>query len=172
MPPFLDRAQLQNAIAGRALPALEQLAANPNRLDRSLDNRFERDDPPPYASSSEPECEEALFHPALAHPEKAVLEEFKEVIQIPLSDCESSRLVGTLNAIDLYAPGARYRNESRREHELISSFFIREPHGTRAKEFLKEKRGYQRRSVVVRHAIRKRWQRLGVWNPDWAFPAA
>ncbi|KAK4150506.1 hypothetical protein C8A00DRAFT_36909 [Chaetomidium leptoderma] len=74
MPLYSDRSQLQNAITTQALPALERLAANPRRLDISLNRRFERVDPPPYVSSSESEGEEDS---------DATLEEFEEALEEP-----------------------------------------------------------------------------------------
>jgi hypothetical protein len=46
------------------------------------------------------------------------------------------------------------------------------PYRSLLKEFLKieTKTGQQRRAVIVRHNIRKRWQRLGIWNPEWGIP--
>jgi hypothetical protein len=113
MPPFFDRAQLQIAITAQALPALEQLAANSNRLDRSRNNRFESDDPPPYVSSSESEEEEALYHPVLARSHQAVLEEFKDLLNEPLRDDELRRITTRLNSFGLYSPGTRFRSEAR-----------------------------------------------------------
>ena len=54
MPRFLDFVQFDNALHNQAFPLLDALAANDNLRDRSL-TRFERDDPPPYAESTESE---------------------------------------------------------------------------------------------------------------------
>src|SRR3569833_361499 len=47
-----------------ALPALERLAANPSLRSRAL-RRFEREEPPPSASSIESDEDDLLFHPAI-----------------------------------------------------------------------------------------------------------
>ncbi|KAK3382007.1 hypothetical protein B0H63DRAFT_217895 [Podospora didyma] len=52
MPPFFDRVHLHQAVSNQAVPVLEAIAVNDNL--RSL-RRFERDDPPPYVSSTESE---------------------------------------------------------------------------------------------------------------------
>lgn len=31
-------------------------------------------------------------------------------------------------------------------------------------------KGSRRLGVLVRHNIKRRWEKLGVWNPDWGFP--
>ncbi|KAI0425075.1 hypothetical protein F5Y09DRAFT_352764 [Xylaria sp. FL1042] len=172
MPPFSGLSQFQTAITARALPTLEQLAANPNHLNSSLNNRFERDDPPPYVSSSESESEEALHHPVLARP---VLEEFKDLLGKPLNDNETQSVVETLESIGVYSPGVRYCNEVEREHDRLStfwgtSFWKAGSANSHVHNLLKRPRGYQRRDVIVRRNIRKRWQRLGIWNPEWGIP--
>jgi hypothetical protein len=113
MPRYFDASQLQKAITAQAMPALGVLAADPSRLDRSRNRRFERDDPPPYMSSSESESEEALHHPVLARPQEGVLEDFAELLSQPLSKEESDELVTSLNSSRLYSPGRRYRSETR-----------------------------------------------------------
>ncbi|KAI0389806.1 hypothetical protein F5Y17DRAFT_469415 [Xylariaceae sp. FL0594] len=175
MPPFLDMFQLQNAVTGRALPALQHLAANPNRRDSSLNNRFERDDPPPYESSSESAEEEAMHHPVLAPSREAALAHFGGVLSKPLNDTEAISVVSTLNRIGAYSPEFRWRAEAEEEHERLNDFWRSSfGRGGEANEhvhfLLKGPRGYQRRDVIVRRNIRKRWQRLGMWNPDWGIP--
>ena len=54
MPPFLDHTHLFAAIQEHASPMIAALAANDRLRDHSL-RRFERDDPPPYTSSTESE---------------------------------------------------------------------------------------------------------------------
>jgi hypothetical protein len=151
MPRYFDWAQLRNAITAQALPALEQLAAHPARLDHTRATRFERDDSPPYVSSSESETEEALRHPVLARPHEAVLQEFDELLRQPLTDQECRNLVTVLDIINLYSPGARYRNEARLEDQRLTSFCGRQPYRSRIREFLEGEPGNQRRAVIVRH---------------------
>ncbi|KAI0118160.1 hypothetical protein GGR51DRAFT_498329 [Nemania sp. FL0031] len=175
MPPFFGLSQLQTAMTARAVPTLEQLAANPNHLNSSLNNRFERDDPPPYVSSSESEGEEALHHPILALSREAALEKFKDLLSKPLNDNETQSLMETLDRIGVYSPGERYLLEAKREHYRVSdfwrsSFWTDGSANSHVHDLLKGPRGYERRDVIVRHNIRKRWQRLGIWNPEWGIP--
>lgn len=170
MPPFFDLPQVQNAITARALPALERLAANSSQLDGSLNDRFGRDDPPPYVSSSESEEEEALYHPVLARSREAVLEAFRPLLRKPLDDRETRSLVGTLHRMGIYTPGGRYKDEARREHDRLDTFIRSADANAHAADLLLGPRGYQRRDIIVRRNIRKRWQRLGIWNPEWGIP--
>lgn len=180
MPPFFDRSQLQNAITARALPALERLAANADRLDRSLNSRFESDEPPPYFSSSESDEEEVLFHPVLARPREAVIQENKALLKEPLNDRELRSVVETLTTGHRYEPGRRFRAEAFREEELLVDFFGAEASreearppwkpSLRVNSFLKGRIGHQKRAIVARRNIRKRWQRLGIWNSEWGIP--
>ncbi len=169
MPPFLDAANLRNAIAASALPALEHLADNPDRLDDSLDRRFERDDPPPYASSSEDEAEVALHHPVLAGSADAALEKFRPLLSEPLS---SDEVLATLNWLQMdphaYAPGSRYERERKREDMRINGFAFQR--GLDPARYWKGPRAAQRRAVIARRSIKRRWQRLGIWNPSWGIP--
>lgn len=170
MPPFFDGAQLRGAINGHAVAALEALAANPDRLDRSLNRRFERDEPPAYESSSESEGEEALYHEVLARPREVVLEEFKGLLSQPFDKYEFDAILDSLYSLGIYNPGERYRDEARREDELLRDFCRSQPWDSAIRDLLDIEIGSQRRAVIVRHNIRKRWQRLGVWNSDWGIP--
>jgi hypothetical protein len=172
MPRFFGQSQLQTAIMNRAMPTLEQLASNPNHVNNYLNNRFEFDDPPPYVSSSESEEAEALHHPVLAGSREAALEKFRDLVRKPLSDNECEGVVHHLNGTDfnIYRPGGRYDTEARREHDRLDTFYLSMQSNSHAVDLLKGPKGYQRRSVIVRRNIRKRWQRLGIWNPEWGIP--
>lgn len=191
MPRFFDPSQLHSAIEARALPTLEQMANHPSLRDNSLNHRFERDDPPPYVSSSESEEEEALHHPVLARSRGPVLEEFKDLVCKPLSDGEIEDLLRSLSVTagrvgtglgteplvskGSYNPGYRYSVEASKEHDRLDLFYrrvYRHPHADDDKLDLwsQGQGGYPRRNIIVRRNIRKRWQRLGIWNPEWGIP--
>ena len=34
----------------------------------------------------------------------------------------------------------------------------------------REREGAQRLGILVRHNVKRRWEQLGVWNPEWGFP--
>lgn len=40
----------------------------------------------------------------------------------------------------------------------------------RANHVFRGREGSQRLGVLVRHNVKCRWEKLGVWNPDWGFP--
>lgn len=170
MPPFSGLSQLRNAIQGQALPILEQLASSQDRLEESLNKRFERDEPPPYVSSSEDEEEEALRHPVLALSHEATIERFRDLVSKPLNDVEIEGVVYDLCFYNPSTPGVRYNIEARREHDRLDTFWAVTYRHSHAEDRLKGPRGHQRRDVIVRRNIRKRWQRLGIWNPEWGIP--
>lgn len=84
MPPFFDDDQIHDALRIDALPALGRFAVNPNLRDRTL-NRFDRDEPPPYTSSTESDEEEAAFHPSLGLGSGSVLQEFETLMDALLT---------------------------------------------------------------------------------------
>ncbi|KAK4132422.1 hypothetical protein BT67DRAFT_89442 [Trichocladium antarcticum] len=172
MSSFLNQFHLHNAIAAGALPALENLAADGQRLERSRGRRFERDEPPPYVSSSESEDEAqvARYHPALARSSEAVLQENKYILDKPLTEREFNNTLTSLSHGDLYSPGKRYREEARHELDLLRAFCRKHHSSTGLRSILDHEPGDRRAAVIVRRNIRKRWERLGIWNPAWGIP--
>ncbi|KAK4113274.1 hypothetical protein N656DRAFT_778811 [Canariomyces notabilis] len=172
MPRLLDEVQINNALQSEAFPALERLAANPDMHDRAL-RRFDRDEPPPYESSTEDEEENAMFHPALGLNANTVLDDFKDLMDAPLSDDEQREVAYRLyrNA-QAYDPGERYRTEQRIEQARVDSFaWSYHASSDEAKKYLGPGRvGRERRNIIVRRNIKRRWQKLGVWNPQWGIP--
>jgi hypothetical protein len=79
MPPFFDRVQLHDALQNQAIPVLEALVANDNLHHRSF-KRFERDDPLPYALSTESEefNDDFLAPPP---PRNELLDELKAIME-------------------------------------------------------------------------------------------
>ncbi|KAI9786412.1 MAG: hypothetical protein M1839_006872 [Geoglossum umbratile] len=158
MPPFFDRVQLDDAMRNQAIPVLEALAANDNLRNRSY-RRFERDDPPPYVSSTESEefSDDSLAPPP---PRRSELpEELKAIMEQPINDDEmkhiSFNLGSILDPIDLYHTEAE--REERRAEEYRSNKIFRGVEGSR------------RCGVLVRHNVKRRWEKLGIWNPEWGF---
>jgi hypothetical protein len=123
-------------------------------------------------SSSESEEEEALRHPVLARPAEAILEEFRDLMSQPLTDLERQNLLWNLEAANPYTPGPRFLHEAKHEHGRLTAFWRSEDPNSRSAEFLnpRKKEGMARREVLVRRNIRKRWERLGIWNPAWGIP--
>ncbi|KAI1274629.1 hypothetical protein F5Y07DRAFT_372338 [Xylaria sp. FL0933] len=158
MPPFVDRFQLQQAVSSQAVPALEAIAANDNL--RSL-RRFERDEPPPYASSTESEelDDVDIFPPPQGGP---MPEELKAIMERPLTDDELDDIV--LRLEPFVYPDKFYYSEATREQRRLDSYH----RGPRPLMF-QRLNGQRRQGVIVRHLVKRRWQKLGVWNPDWGF---
>ncbi|KAJ4300561.1 hypothetical protein N0V88_003240 [Collariella sp. IMI 366227] len=168
-PPF-DPFQQGTAITAGALPLLEILAANGDGLERALDRRFQRDDPPYLSSSSESETDAARFHPLLARPRDIVFQEHKPLLDRPFDKWEFDNALFALNDSNLYSPGKRYENEARHELGLLRQFCWDNPRHPELRRVLDHKTGDQRAAVITRRNIRKRWERLGVWNPEWGIP--
>lgn len=158
MPPFVDQFHLHQAVHNQAVPALEAIAANDNL--RSL-SRFERDDPPPYVSSTESgELDDADLIPL---PRRGPMpEELKALMDQPLSEFELNSIATTLDQISL--PDEFYYTEAHRE----LARFDRHALGPQRHMFIRLN-GVRREGVIVRHLVKWRWQKLGVWNPSWGF---
>ncbi|KAI1347199.1 hypothetical protein F5Y01DRAFT_307762 [Xylaria sp. FL0043] len=158
MPPFVDRFQLQQAVSSQAVPALEAIAANDNL--RSL-RRFERDEPPPYASSTESEelDDVDIFPPPQGGP---MPEELKAIMERPLTNDELHFI--TLHLEPFVYPDKIYYREAKREHDRLGSYH----RGPRPLMF-QRLNGQRRQGVIVRHLVKRRWEKLGIWNPDWGF---
>ncbi|KAF2241451.1 hypothetical protein BU26DRAFT_525276 [Trematosphaeria pertusa] len=158
MPPFFDRVQLHQAVSSQAVPALEAMAANDNL--RSL-LRFERDDPPPYVSSTESEeLDDADLNPPPRG--RPMPEELKAVMERPIDDDELDRISSILRSI-VY-PDDFYYTEAMREYYRLNH----RSRGPRP-EMFRGLDGVRRQGVIVRHNVKRRWEKLGVWNPEWGF---
>jgi hypothetical protein len=131
MPPFFDRVQLHDAQQNQAIPVLETLVANDNLHNRSF-RRFERDDPLPYASSTESEeFSDDLIPPPPPCGELA--EELKAIMEQQINDDEMKHIAfdmgSILDPVDFYHTKAK-REESRVE-EYCSNKIFRGVEGSR-----------------------------------------
>ena len=158
MPPFFDRVHIHQAVSSQAIPVLEAIAVNDNL--RSL-YRFERDDPPPYVSSTESEeLDDAdLIPPPQGRP---MPEELKAIMERHIDDNELNRISCFMHSI--VRPDDLYYSEAKREDDRVDNYH----RGPRPQMF-KELNGIRRRGVIVRHLVKRRWEKLGVWNPKWGF---
>ena len=68
-----------------------------------------------------------------------------------------------------YSARRRYESEARNEEicGINRDPGIRDP---KIREMLTGRAGQRRRKVFIRHRIKKRWDRHGVWNPEWGIP--
>ncbi|KAI3326973.1 hypothetical protein HD806DRAFT_520008 [Xylariaceae sp. AK1471] len=159
MPPFFDRVQAYQAVNRQAIPALEAIAANDNL--RSL-RRFERDDPPPYVSSTESEeiDDDELIRPF----RRPMPDDLKAIMEHPINDNELNQISGYM--YDIVYPDDFYYKEAMREYERLEGYGRgRGP----TPEMFRGLNGARRRGVITRHNVKRRWEKLGVWNPKWGF---
>ncbi|KXH56621.1 hypothetical protein CNYM01_10724 [Colletotrichum nymphaeae SA-01] len=148
MPRYLDQVALGRALQERANPLLEAIAAN-DALHTHYLKRFESDEPPQYDSDSSSEYDE----------DDAPSEDPNIVIERPLDEDEIKRIALALGP--QMSPGQLYLSESKREEKRIIE-------NCRGPVFHKPK-GIRRIGIVARHNMKKRWEKLGIWNPAWGF---
>lgn len=177
---FFDDAQIAWALGSEALPALERLAQAPSLRDRAV-ARFDRDGPPRYVTSTEEEDsdEHAVISTLFGHPlrEKA-LDDVRRLLDEPLDDKQCGRLaLGLACQTEVYSPGQRYNQEVKHEKSRVESWARVEAKTDSTREYfvqyggVKETRaGIERVNIIARRNIKRRWQKLGVWNPDWGIP--
>ena len=111
MPPFFDRVQLHDALQNQAIPVLDALVANDNRSFR----RFERDDPPSYASSTESEeFNDDFLAPPPRPPCGELPEELKAVMEQPIDGDEMKHIAFDMGSIQ--TPSV-YITQKRRERK-------------------------------------------------------
>lgn len=146
-----------------AVPALERLAENDPLREHSL-RRFDRDDPPPYTSSTEDDYEEEDVPPA---------DEITRILNEPLTDKEFKLVAHRLDwQLD---PGPRYNLELEFELEHLDRSARDCTENTR-KYFLQygsaqdNRAGHARTNILARRNVKRRWQKLGVWNSAWGIP--
>jgi hypothetical protein len=172
MSPFFDEAQIHNALRNEALPELERLADNERLRDRAV-RRFDRDEPPPYVSSTEDE-DEFGSGPPLGFEGGALLDEFADLITPPLTDAERDWVATDLSYTrKTYIPGERYHKEALVEAERVRNLCFKLRPANAAVEGLLDfwgRAGQERLNIIVRRNIKRRWQKLGVWNPRWGIP--
>ncbi|KAL1902750.1 hypothetical protein Sste5346_001194 [Sporothrix stenoceras] len=173
MPPALyDAVDIANALRNEALPALQALEEHPSLRDRDL-RRFEQDDPPPYESSTDTD-EDDLLERVLPTHQGELSSEDREMFNAPLTKQERQSMVSSLSS--KYYAGNRYRLEERIQRRRVERWAGRHrdpevrrllaPRGKGEKIWLAERR----LAIISRHIVKRRWQKLGVWNPKWGIP--
>jgi hypothetical protein len=148
------------------MPRLQQMADDPAFPERRR-HRFNEDDPPPpYSSGSTTELPTPNLFPPVADNDVDV----DELLRKPLNDEEINWFGGKVR---YYRPHHRYYDEFSQERRRIDREW-----GGWDESFKRVYRGpdltglsgQQRLRIMVRHSIKKRWERLGVWNPEWRIP--
>ncbi|KAH9434844.1 hypothetical protein MCOR27_000627 [Pyricularia oryzae] len=174
MPAFFDpHTQIPAAINSQLLPALDDLAADPDRLERALNRRFGREVPPQDDDETESDIEqEARDFELSQRPREAILSEYRDLIDAPLDGDDVDNLAFQFHhSHHLYDPRKRYEDESNHEQGLLLDFYRSKWPDPRTERFLEGgEKGELRRKIIARHIVKKRWQNLGLWNTKWGIP--
>lgn len=164
----LDHRQLYDII----MPDLQDMANNQELLEQVRERRFNRDEPPPYRSPTPDEGHGGEYggNPALWPQTGRSDAEIEDTISRPLSEEELRKTQHNFESWQsAYPPGERYEKEAEQER----MFGITQDPGARDPKIyalLDSSAGPAHAEVFARHRIKKRWERLGVWNPDWGIP--
>lgn len=158
-PAFLDRDQLYHDVQDKAIPLLEALAANEIYRNYSL-RRFDRDDPPPYVSSTESgELDDYCPTPSQDSP---LPEDLRAIMEGPIEDQKIKFLA--LGLENLATPRHFYYTEVKLEEERL------EHYQSVKNTMFRKRKGSRRLGVMARRNVKRRWEKLGIWNPEWGFP--
>ncbi|KAI5859903.1 hypothetical protein GGS23DRAFT_607144 [Durotheca rogersii] len=141
-----------------AVPRILRLAADEDRRMNSL-RRFDRDGPPPYVSSTESFFSESGFFPPPLG--RTMPEELVAIMEPPLDDKELN--VAAEYLCSALRPDNRYYSDAKSEDRRLRA------HHRSATDIFKGVNGGHRTGVIVRHNVKRRWEKLGVWNPQWGF---
>lgn len=165
MAPFFDALQIHNALRNEALPELQRLADDSDLRNRIVGRRFERNDPPPYEESSESTNEvESTLPP----------DEVDMLLDPPLSGHELDRIAWRLRSLGrTYTPGEQYNAEASIEAVRVHNLAINYQSSAQLKKWLntrQDQTGDERQKIITRRNIKRRWQKLGIWNPQWGIP--
>ncbi|KJZ75825.1 hypothetical protein HIM_04649 [Hirsutella minnesotensis 3608] len=161
-----------------AVSELVDEAINEQLVEQVRERGFNRDAPPSYRSASperqedeDAEVVDAQFELRL---QLKVMKQRRsncdKILAKPFTDAELRQTQSRLESFhSAYDPGRLYRREA---EEAEHRFNL---HGGRNVEPALRPPGLskvekRRLPVLIRHGIKKRWQRLGVWNPAWGIP--
>ena len=154
------RHQFEAALRNYIIPVLEAYAENDYLRNRAL-RRFERDEPPRYVSSTPspvPDVRGCLT-PVEVGP---LPDDLRAIMDRPIEDIEFNRI--TYNQLELALPRKFYYIEVKREEDRLDKYSRTKTTMFRGSD------GIRRLGVMARHNVKRRWEKLGVWNPEWGFP--
>ncbi|KAI0015370.1 hypothetical protein F4780DRAFT_88171 [Xylariomycetidae sp. FL0641] len=158
MPPVPD---LRQALDLEAYPKLQAIADNEDVRTRSL-RRFERDHPPRYVSSSTSPDPEEIILSVLPPRRRPVPEELQAIMDPPLTEHEIQMAAFHLSNVLL--PEEIYYRDLKREQNRVERQ-VRKPRPM----MFQRRIGSRRIGLIVRHGVKRRWEKLGIWNPRWGF---
>ena len=148
-----------------AAPRLQGLAPRQDMLDLALQQRSDGDEPPSYYSAmmsldNPPRMPLPTYGDQVDH-------EFEQLIRPPLSENELLEMQLNLELLEgVYRPGRRYKIDA--DHERSEQ--RRSPWIQARPGYFRGRAGDARAHVYIRHQVKKRWEMLGVWNPEWGIP--
>ncbi|OAP65169.1 hypothetical protein AYL99_01141 [Fonsecaea erecta] len=147
------------------MPTLQRMEDDPSFLEYR-ERRFEQDEPPPPYSSRSTTRESS---PELLPQTQGDID-LEELVRKPLSDHEINVIRGKL--VGRYYPRERYDNEVSQEWQRIDAARWRRngDHVPDRGADLDWRAEHLRQNIIIRHNIKKRWEKLGVWNPEWGIP--
>lgn len=168
MPPFFSEKDMYFAMGDYVLPRLQVLAENEKLLEHER-RRFDRDEPPPYESSTDydgVDCHQP------APPKRPLPPEFLPIMDPPLTVDERNYLV---SHAEWQRPGERYKREWELESDRLSETLGLSSGSSVASKaverIFESNAGGLRKGVIIHHNIKRRWQKLGVWNRKWGIPS-
>ena len=129
-------------------------------------HRFDDDDPPPpYSSGGSTELPTPEPFSPVAHDI-----DIDELLRKPFSDKEIRHFGWKVKH---YLPCSRYKDEFDQERNRIDREWRRRDANYiplyRGPDLI-GRAGQQKLPIMIRHSIKKRWKRLGVWDPEWGIP--
>jgi hypothetical protein len=157
---FLNQIRPDNVQQDQAFPIFETVAVNDNPHNSSLKD-FEHDDPPPYRSSIESEESDDVPPPPPPPICSELPEELKAIMERPLSDDELRTIVALYDLNSTLNPVYPYQMEAELENNRLQPYY--------SNKIFQGLEGERRRGVIVRHSVKRRLVKLGVWNPEWGF---
>jgi hypothetical protein len=143
---------------------LQRMEDDPEALERSR-RRFDFEDPPPpYSSGTATEPPTPILRPQLNE------HETEELLRRPL---DYEELFWFRKDFRGFFPETPFESESRQESKRIHREWVKRDQPFRPLyrgPDLIGRAGNQREKVMIRHSIKMRWERLGLWNPKWGIP--
>ncbi|KAH9887502.1 hypothetical protein F4778DRAFT_756927 [Xylariomycetidae sp. FL2044] len=119
-----------------------------NNLHPPHRSLFGSDPPPPY----EPPPDPAIM----------TVQQMDALMEPPITDEERDHIVRSIKEIAL--PAHFYHGNAMGELSRLSKSYP----GSRPEMFT-DLTGSRREGVIVRHLVKRHWERLGLWNPKWGF---
>lgn len=150
------------------MPTLQQMEDDPAFLERRR-RRFDVDDdndpPPPYSSGTTTQLASPNPNPPVADNV-----DIGELLRKPLSNEEIFLL---RYKVGNYRPHCQYDEDFIRANKMINREYCRRDENYnwlyRGPNLL-GRAGDQRQRIMARHSIKKQWERMGIWSPEWGIP--